>query len=181
MANGAPNGDFYDMTKFNPDVCQLKHKALDKDLLDIKESDERNHQELKDMIIDLKKDINEKNQNLKNKIILTEKNIGDKIDQLDDFDDSLRGNGDPGIWETLRSHRWWIRILGVILFIMIILMLGGNFRGVSLDKIKEKVIPASQEKVEVPSHEHIEIPLEEMVGPPEPIDKKLGKIKDEKQ
>ena len=167
MADSSSEDNFYKMQDFNPDVCKLKHKAIDKELEERKQLFEKNHQELKDMILGLKKDMKEDNDNLKNKIILTEKNIGDKIDALDDFDDSLRGNGNPGVWETLRLNKWQIRIIFLILSIIIILALGGNFKGITKDKIKDRFTPAPQKQVDIPPHEH----MGEM-GPPKPEDNK---------
>lgn len=167
MADSSSDEAFYKMTSFNPEACKLKHKAIDKELEEGKALEEKNHQELKEMLLGLKKDMKEDNENLKNKIILTEKNIGDKIDQLDDFDDSLRGNGDPGVWETLRLYKWQIRIIFLILSIIIILALGGNFKGITKDKIKDRFSLSPQKQVDIPPHEQ----MEEM-GPPKPKDNK---------
>lgn len=123
--------------EFNAEVCQLKHEAIDKEFAHSRGT----HEEIKKMINDLSESLEasmESNyENLKDKVVLTEKTIGDKIDSLNDFDNSLKGNGNPGVWESIRWATWKIRILGIILLVLLILMLGGNFKGVTIDKIKE--------------------------------------------
>ena len=151
--------NFHEMEKFNSEICKLKHIAMDKELRNIEinnskkyEVDDKKHKELMDIIQNLRKDIKEniedihedikeniKNDynNLKDKIVLTEKIIGGKIDKLSEFDDSLKGNGNPGIWESIRNLKWKFRITITMLIIMFILVVGGDFRGVTVDKIKK--------------------------------------------
>ena len=76
---------------------------------------------------------------LKDKIVLSEKLTGKKIDDLDSFDNTLKGNGDPGIWESIRTMKRNIKIILWILAFIVLLELGGNWRGVTFDKIREKL------------------------------------------
>jgi len=122
-----------------PEICKVKHESIDKDIenikddiKEIKEKGEEDFGRLRKMMTLIMKEVKDSHDNLKNKIILSEKRTGDKIDKLNEFDDSLKGNGNPGIWETIRSIKKTLRIIVVIL----ILLLGGSFLGVTLEKIK---------------------------------------------
>jgi len=132
-----------------PEVCQLKHIAIDKELENIKNDTERRHDEIKSMINTLqdniKKDIKVSNTNLKDKIILTEKTIGDKIDSLSEFDDTLKGNGTPGVWENIRENKkaigntrtigyWFVGVFTAIIIVLAIITIGGEWQGLSKEK-----------------------------------------------
>ncbi len=124
----------------SPTVCRLKHEAIDKEFENIKDNAEKRHEEIK-LIIgtlhdNIKKDIETSNDNLRDKIVLTEKTIGDKIDSLSDFDDTLKGNGTPGIWESIRALTWKFRLMIAMLSIILILFIGGNIKGVTWNKIR---------------------------------------------
>ncbi len=91
--------------------------------------------------------------NLKNKIILVNKSLGDKIDDLNDFDKKLRGNGYPGVWESVRSNKesikitrkigyWFIGVFLTILIALTVITLGGSWHGIS--KKTEQVVPATK-------------------------------------
>ncbi len=139
--------------KFIPEICKIKHKQIDEDISyvktnvdninedvkNIKEDNIKHNEEIKNMIVTLTHDVKSSNQNLKNKIILSEKTTGDKIDALNNFDDSLKGNGDPGIWESIRNIKRNVKMILCAMIIIIILVLGGNYRGISLDKIKKAI------------------------------------------
>ena len=139
--------------KFIPEICKIKHKQINDDIdnikketgdikenvKSIKENNIQHNKEIKNMIVTLTHDIKLNYQNLKNKIILSEKTTGDKIDTLNDFDDSLKGNGDPGIWESIRNIKKNIKLILCAIIIIVILILGGNYRGISLDKIKNTI------------------------------------------
>ncbi|KKK64538.1 hypothetical protein LCGC14_2983190, partial [marine sediment metagenome] len=51
----------------------------------------------------------------------------------------LRGNGDPGIWESVRSIKKNMKIMMWTIIFIFILMLGGNYRGVSIESIRERL------------------------------------------
>jgi len=126
--------------QFNSEVCNLKHVAIDKEFQTVKEDADRRHGELVELIQGLQDNINgnvqDSHDNLKDKIILTEKIIGDKIDSLSEFDDTLKGNGAPGVWESIRALTWKFRLMIVMLSLMLILFIGGNVKGVTWNKIK---------------------------------------------
>lgn len=138
------NGQPSNPAQFNIEMCKFKHKAIDQDFEDLKSDREKMHEEIKGMILSLKSDIKDEikesvensHNNLRDKIVLTQKTLGDKIDALNEFDDTLKGNGDPGVWETLRNFTWKLRVLFALIVLIIILVLGGNFRGITLEKIK---------------------------------------------
>lgn len=127
------------MAEFNS-VCKLKHEVIDKEFENIKTDADRRHGEIKDLIKNLQKgiedNVKESNENLKDKIVLTEKTIGDKIDKLNQFDDTLKGNGTPGVWESIRSLKWKFGVMITLLSAIIILFVGGNVKGVTWVKIK---------------------------------------------
>jgi len=146
----APGEDFL------PEVCKIKHDVIDnnfaeikKNISEIKEEEHDQHEEIKNMISKLSRDVILSHTNLKNKIVLINKSMGDKIDELNRFDKTLRGNGDPGVWESVRSNRelikanrkigyWFIGVFSAILIILIILTLGGSWNGVSKKTIGEE-------------------------------------------
>lgn len=125
---------------FIPKICDIRHDAIDKDIYNIKNDvselkhgADAKHEELKQMIKKIGKDVQKSHENLKNKIILSEKTTGDKIDKLNDFDDKLKGNGRPGVWETVRNNRKNINIIIVLL----ILIIGGRISGITINTIKD--------------------------------------------
>ena len=130
-------------TEFNPEVCQLKHIAVDKELENLKTDAEKRHNELVGMIQSMqqsiKDDVEKSHSNLKDKIVLTEKTIGGKIDKLNEFDDSLKGNGSPGVWESIRSLTWKFRIMLTLIIVVLVISLGGDFRGVTFESIKKSL------------------------------------------
>lgn len=155
-------------TDFIPVICELKHENIDREVDDIKtnvkdidtdikdidndlnemrENQYLQHEEIKKMIENLSKDIKNSHINLKNKIVLSEKTMGDKIDSLNDFDETLKGNGDPGIWEIIRNTRRDVKIIIVLLVIFI----GGRIFGVSLKNIKNNFFGKTEIKQVEPS------------------------------
>jgi len=130
---------------FIPEVCKVKHEAIDKDITNIredvrelKEGKTKEHDEIKGLIKDLSDKIDKNCDNLKNKIVLSEKKTGDKIDTLARYDDELRGNGDPGIWEYARllNSKFWLNT--ALIVIILIISLGGNWKGITFKSIREK-------------------------------------------
>ncbi len=132
--------------EFNPEICELKHNNIDKDIKSIKEDikeirneENEQHEEIKEMIMGLSKEIATSHINLKNKIVLVNKSMGDKIDDLNEFNKKLRGNGDPGIWESIRNIKRNIKIIMCTITVILILVLGGSYRGISLDGIRKRL------------------------------------------
>ena len=148
--NSTPDNHFDILERTTPAVCQLKHMAVDKEFENIKENAERRHEEIKSMIDGLQKNIKQNikvsNANLKDKIILTEKTIGDKIDSLSEFDDTLKGNGAPGVWESIRSLNKIIKCLGIILCAIVILELGGSWNKIDWKSLRIKIWGPPQTK-----------------------------------
>lgn len=146
----APGDDFL------PSICKIKHEVIDKDISEIKEDIEEikkegrsHHEEIKEMITKLSGEIKLSHQNLKNKIILVNKFMGDKIDELNDFDRGLRGNGDPGVWESVRANKesikinrkvgyWFMGAISSVIIVLAIITLGGSWEGLSKKTIKEE-------------------------------------------
>ena len=129
------------LDQMTPAVCQLKHIAIDKELESIKDQAEKRHEEIKSIIGTLqegiKKDVEASHDNLKDKIVLTEKTIGDKIDSLSAFDDTLKGNGKPGVWESIRMLKWKFTAMISLLVVITIILIGGSVKGVTKEKIKK--------------------------------------------
>jgi len=135
-----------DNQDFLPAVCKIKHEKIDlaiegikEKINDIEEDGQLKQGELKELINKLSQDAKENHENLKKKIILSEKRTGDKIDALNSFDDTLKGNGNPGIWETVRNIKRNGKTIIVIGIILIVLMLGGDYKGISLNKLKQRL------------------------------------------
>ncbi len=124
---------------FNPEVCALKYNGLNKRTDDLHQKLRDNHKIILDAIEEVRDDLKEHTdkemENIKSKIILSEKIMGDKIDCLDRFDSSLRGNGSPGVWESIRNIKWSIGIIIFVLTILTIWQFGGSFRGVTRESI----------------------------------------------
>ncbi len=136
------NEQFDNSTQFNTEICKLKHIAIDKEFQSLKTDADKKHEELVRIIQtsqdNIKEDVRASNANLKDKIVLTEKIIGDKIDSLSEFDDTLKGNGTPGIWESIRSINRMIKIICGVLLIIIILELGGSWNRINWESIRKK-------------------------------------------
>ncbi len=153
-----------DEKEFLPEICKVKHAAIDREIDNIKKDSEEKHEEIKGMITSLGEEVKNSHENLKDKIVLSEKRTGDKIDSLNDFDESLKGNGNPGIWESVRNIKRNIKIILCAIALILILVLGGSYEGVSLDKIKkafgiEKTVAEQVE--EVPVEEEVVVLEEE--------------------
>lgn len=148
--------------QFNNDVCKLKHIVIDKEFGNMKDDGERRHEEIKTMIENLQKaikqDVKNSHINLKDKIVLTEKIIGDKIDSLTEFDDTLKGNGAPGIWESIRSLNRAVKIIISIMIIMVIFELGGTWSRLNWDVIRKKlgISPKTKQEEKVEGKKTIE-------------------------
>ncbi len=161
---------------FNPAMCQLRHESVEKDFTVIKTDAGRRHEEIKELIKSVKKEIIKDTKashiNLRDKIVLVDKTVGDKIDSLSEFDDTLKGNGTPGVWESIRSLNRMMKVLLSIVTIIVILELGGSVNRLDWNKIKEKIWgpPTVAEQVE---------PLKEAEIAKEQ-DKKLGAMEEGK-
>ena len=134
--------------KFNVKICEFKHEVIEKEFKNIKTDAEKRHEEIKNIL-------QESQNNLKDKIILTEKILGEKIDKLSDFDDTLKGNGKPGVWESIRLLNKSVKIIIGILVLIVILNLGGNFRGLTWEKIKDKIGMSNTETKQVDSQKEV--------------------------
>lgn len=120
-----------------PEICKIKHENIDKDISDIKEDIE----EIKNMTSRLTKEVIKSHINLKNKIILNDVRALDKIDDLVAFDKALRGNGDPGVWESVRMNKeaikatrkigyWFITAFIAVIVVLSIITLNGEWNGI---------------------------------------------------
>lgn len=135
------------------EVCQVRHTAIEKDIGEIrkdideieknmeaiKQEEHKENDEIKKIIKELSDDMKLANENLKNKIILVNKSMGDKVDELNEFDKKLRGNGSPGVWESIRNIQRNIKVIMATLMLIIILVLGGSYRGISLEKLRQRI------------------------------------------
>ena len=130
---------------FNKEICDFKHSEIEKQFENIKEHINENGKNLKESILAAIKNVEEKidselknkENNLKDKIIIVEKGVNEKIDALDDFTDSLKGNGDPGISERMRAVEEKIKYQFYLVAFILILLFGGEFWGVTVGSIKK--------------------------------------------
>lgn len=122
---------------FLPEICNIKHENINKDISDIKNDIE----EIKNMTSRLTKEVIKSHINLKNKIILNDVRALDKIDDLVAFDKALRGNGDPGVWESVRINEeaikatrklgyWFITAFIAVIVVLSIITLNGEWNGI---------------------------------------------------
>jgi hypothetical protein len=152
IANDDKNLSSHPALSFNSEICNLKHGMIEKEFQSINKQSELKHAEIIDIITNLRQGIKEDNQeaydNLKDKIVLVKRTLGDKIDKLDEFDESLRGNGNPGIKESIRMLTWRVKVVFGLTCIIILLMLGGEFRGITLDKIKNIINGTKNTQIE---------------------------------
>jgi len=119
---------------FNQEICELKHLEINRHFEDIKEIILA---AIKNVEEKIDKDISYKEENLKNKIIVVEKGINEKIDIIDEFQDTIKGNGEPGISERMRSVELKVKYNFYTIVIIIILLFGGEFWGVTAENIKK--------------------------------------------
>jgi hypothetical protein len=150
-----------------PEICKLKHDVIDKELLEIKRDEDRRHEELKKMIGSLqdtiKEDVKESHSSLKDKIVLTEKTIGEKLDKLSIFDDTLKGNGTPGVWESIRSLNKSVKIIMSILIIIVIFELGGSWSKINWESLRERIWGSPDTKQVEPVKEEVKTVEEKKV------------------
>ena len=131
---------------FNQEICDLKHLEINRHFEDIKETILA---AIKNVEEKVDKDISYKEENLKNKIVIVEKGINEKIDIIDEFQDTIKGNGEPGISERMRLVELKVKYNFYIVVIIIILIFGGEFWGVTAGSIKKYFTPNSNTTGEV--------------------------------
>jgi len=168
--------DAVPMDEFNATICHMRHEGVEKDFVAIKIDADRRHEEIKEFIKSVKeeiiKDTKASHSNLKDKIVLVDKTVGDKIDSLSEFDDTLKGNGKPGVWESIRFLNRMMKVLISIVTVIVILELGGSVNRIDWDKIREKLWGPTAEAKQVE-------PLEEAEIAKKP-DQKLGALEEGK-
>jgi len=172
-----------------PEICKMKHDVIDKEFNNIKNDADRKHEEIKEMILSfrdsIKEDVSKSHSNLKDKIVLTEKTIGDKIDSLSEFDDTLKGNGSPGVWESIRSLNKSVKIIVSILIIIVTFELGGSWSRINWDTLREKLWGTPEtnqvEPVEKKEGEMYPVVIEKEKTPPIVIEKTLAPDDKEKK
>ena len=172
---------------FIPKLCEEKHRNIDININEIKENIEyikreenKQHQEIKEMIINLAAEI----KNLKNKIILNDQTMGDKIDELNKFDKTLKGNGDPGVWELVRANKesigstrkigyWFMGVITSIMIVLFVITLGGEWNGLSKKTVKEETQLEKTTQVITTNPIVVPIPKTTLTSPAKIIPKKF--------
>ncbi len=149
-----------DTDKFNEKICRIKHESMEKEIKNSKVDADKRHEELKTLIVSFKDSMEENHNNLKDKIVLTEKTLGDKIDKLSKFDDSLKGNGTPGVWESIRTLKTATKFAFFLIVILIILEFDGSFKGVTWDKVRDRLGVSNTETKQVETSEETSDPVE---------------------
>jgi hypothetical protein len=140
---------------FLPEVCKEKHKNLDKDIKEIEDEQKeivKQNNKIKLELEGIRKDNKNNYNNIKSKIVLTEKSIGNKIDKLNNFDDTLKGNGNPGIQENIRTIKKDVRNLRWVIIGFIVLLIGGRFIGFNLEQLDnfwKKLTKPKEVKIEI--------------------------------
>lgn len=81
---------------------------------------------------------------LRNRILISDKNRKEDIDSLTVFLKKIKGNGDPGVFEEIRTIKRQLKGVIVVLVAVVVLMLGGTYMGISVDKLKEKMAEQKQ-------------------------------------
>lgn len=178
-------------------LCDIRHESVDKEiraisekidahrqetdkelraLIDridhLKDAEKEESQEIKEALaalrVDLKKDIFSHYKNLRDKIVISNRSAGEKLDSLAEFDEKLKGNGTPGIWEVVRSLTTKIRIMGTIIFIMAVMAVLGDYKNLTWRKIGEYLFGKSAKTEQVdtvePSNTDPKIIIEEQEG-----------------
>jgi hypothetical protein len=122
---------------FSSEICRIRHENIEKDVSEIKEDIE----EIKNMTSRLTREVIKVHMNLKNKIILNDIRAADKIDDLVAFDKELKGNGDPGVCEQVRTNKeaikvtrkigyWFITAFIAVIVVLSIITLNGEWNGI---------------------------------------------------
>ena len=113
---------------------------------------------------------------IKDKGIMENEKVGKKIDVLidnefnkylrnnEEFFRSLKGNGSPSVNERLRCINRNIRRLWCSIVIMMIFLLGGEYGGVSIDSVKERLGIKTKEVIKEEKKEDILIIEEDVVS-----------------
>jgi len=105
--------------KYNPEVCELLHKEINKKLEKL----------------DSKKDLEKIEKSLKDEIETTKNSIMNKIGTLDE---TIRGNGKIGLQEQSRSlNRKFYILMAIVLFILGFKVLGTKWDDIFGEKNTE--------------------------------------------
>jgi predicted Holliday junction resolvase-like endonuclease len=133
------------LDEFNKEVCELKHTDIHNKISDIKNQIQTSTDHMEQSILVAIKQVEDKldsklfmkEENLKNKVIIVEKAVNDKIDVLSEFHEVLRGNGQPSIFELVRTLKFRQNIVLFILVVIFFFMIAGDYRGISISKIRK--------------------------------------------
>jgi len=144
--------------KMTPELCNLKHEAVDSrfdTVLSKVENTSENVKEMKEILRTMQEEHRKTEDSLKSQIKMTESAIYNKVDKLYE---TIKGNGKIGLVEQVKKLNWKMWIIGILL----ILLLGAKFMGIGLEDIKNTMfgqkMPTPIIKKEDPNKaEHIQI------------------------
>ncbi len=66
------------------------------------------------------------------------RNTEEHIKNIKEFNKELKGNGKPSITQEVRNLKKNIKVIWMIIGLIVIFSLGGSYRGITIEKIKEK-------------------------------------------
>jgi len=126
----------------NPEVCKLKHDAIDREIVQINERINE-HEEILEDTDNL---IEESTSQVKDKIIVTKESLSSRIDSINEV---IVGSKDKiGILENIRRLQWGV----CTLFVLVGLLIGGKISGIGIDDIKQFLFKDTEKQVK----EHIQ-------------------------
>ena len=62
-----------------------------------------------------------------------------ELNDIKEFNKELKGNGKPSVTQEVRNLKKNIKCLWTVIIFIIIFSLGGSYRGITVEKIKEKL------------------------------------------
>ena len=86
-----------------------------------------------------------------------------ELNDIKEFNKELKGNGKPSVTQEVRNLKNNVKCLWAVIILIIVFSLGGNYRGITVEKIKEKL--GIKKDVEVKNVEEVEIvEVEEIIN-----------------
>lgn len=121
----------------NPEVCKLKHEAIDREISQINEKI-NDHEEILEETDNL---IEENTSQVKDKIIVAKESLSSRIDSINEI--IVGGKDKIGILENIRRLQWAVSIL----FLLIAFLIGGKISGIGTDDIKQFLFKDKEQQV----------------------------------
>ena len=87
-----------------------------------------------------------------------------ELNDIKEFNKELKGNGKPSVTQEVRSLKNNVRCLWAVIVFIIVFSLGGNYRGITVEKIKEKLFGTDKKDVEIKKVEEEKVIEEEIIN-----------------